>query len=59
MHSPSMMPKEATLRDWFAVNALALLSWEKSGGLFTQREDDIARRTYRLADALLKERAKK
>ena len=59
MQNPSMVPNEVTLRDWFAVHALALLSWEGSGGLFAHPADDIAKRAYRMADALLKESAKK
>lgn len=53
-----MMPDGATLRDWSAVHAVGLPSWEKSGGPSTDPADDVAGRAYELADALLMEGAK-
>ena len=51
--------RDMTLRDEFAGVALrGLLSYAATSGKYAPPDDELAREAYKLADAMLKERAK-
>jgi hypothetical protein len=53
-----MQSSGMTLRDYFAAKALQALLTSKLADEFTATMADMARDSYRMADAMLKERAK-
>ena len=51
--------RDMTLRDEFAGLAMqGLLSYAATSGKYAPPDDEIAREAYKMADAMLKERAK-
>ena len=51
--------RDMTLRDHFAGLAMqGLLSYAATSGKYAPPDDELAREAYKMADAMLKERAK-
>jgi len=51
--------RDMTLRDYFAGLAMqGLLSYAAASGKYAPPDDELAREAYKMAEAMLKERAK-